>query len=89
MDFRDIPVGAEDLDVPDCLAMFLFEFCLSSGRLLEKSLFSPARLEAAKTASLPRNATFLMRRSRQAVKRENRPVALVCLVCLVYLVEPD
>jgi hypothetical protein len=26
VDSRDIPVGAEDLNFPDCLAMSLFEF---------------------------------------------------------------
>jgi hypothetical protein len=45
-DFFDIPVGAEDLDFPDCRTMFLFEFRVSSSRLLEKSLFSSARPEA-------------------------------------------
>jgi len=64
VDFRDIPVGAEDLNFPDCLAMFLFEFRLSSSRLLEKSLFSPARPGAAKTAALPRDAPFPIRGSR-------------------------
>ena len=33
-------------------------------RLLKKSLFSPARPESAKTASLPKDAPFPMQRSR-------------------------
>jgi hypothetical protein len=88
VDSRAIPVDAEDLNLPDCLAKFLFEFRLSSSRLMEKSLFSPARHEAAKTASLPGTRLFPYG-VLEPVKRENRLVALVCLVCLVYLVESD